>query len=85
MDGSFARLHDLKLVISQCAGIDDLDLAPDMAVCRAQDPAGDKMLDDYALLFTLFHHRNMLDFLAANATAVWLCPDVLLARTAASG
>jgi len=76
MDGLFARLPDLKLVIAPCAGIDDLiddpDLASDTAVCRAQDPAGDKMLDDYALLLTLFHHRNMLDFLAANVTAAWL-------------
>ena len=72
MDGSFARLPDLKLVISPCAGIDELIddpyLASDTAVYPAQDPAGDKMLDDYALLLTLFHHRNMQDFLAANVT-----------------
>jgi glyoxylate/hydroxypyruvate reductase A len=84
IDGLFARLPNLKLVISQRAGIDDLiadpDLAPDAAVCRAQDPTGDRMLDDYALLLTLFHHRNMPDFLAANATAEWIRPDVLLAK-----
>ena len=84
MDGLFARLPDLKLVIAPCAGIDDLiddpALASDTAVCRAQDPNGDKMLDDYALLLTLFHHRNMLDFLAANVTAAWLRPDGLLAN-----
>ena len=84
VDGLFARLPNLKLVISQRAGIDDLiadpDLAPDAAVCRAQDPAGDRMLDDYALLLTLFQHRNMLDFMAANVTAEWLRPDVLLAK-----
>ena len=84
VDGLFARLPNLKLVISQRAGIDDLiadpDLAPDAAVCRAQDLAGDTMLDDYALLLTLFHHRNMPDFLAANAIAAWIRPDVLLAK-----
>jgi glyoxylate/hydroxypyruvate reductase A len=84
VDALFARLPNLKLVISQRAGIDDLiadpDLAPDAALCRAQDPAGDRMLDDYALLLTLFHHRNMPDLLAANATAEWLRPDVLLAK-----
>ena len=84
IDGLFARLPNLKLVISQRAGIDDLladpDLAPDAALCRAQDPAGDRMLDDYALLLTLFHHRNMVDCLAANETAEWIRPDVLLAR-----
>lgn len=84
IDGLFARLPNLKLVISQRAGIDDLiadpDLAPDVLVCRAQDAGGDKMLEDYALLLTLFHHRNMLDFLAANQTAEWLNPGVLLAQ-----
>ena len=68
----FARLPNLKLVISTRAGIDDLitdpDLAPGASLCRAQDPSGDRMLDDYALLLTLFHHRNMPDLLAANAT-----------------
>lgn len=84
VDGLFARLPNLKLVISTRAGIDDLladpDLAPDAAMCRAQDPAGDRMLDDYALLLTLFHHRNLPDLLAANATAEWLRPPVLLAK-----
>lgn len=84
VEGLFARLPNLKLVISQRAGIDDLiadpDLAPDVMVCRAQDPAGDRMLEDYAMLLTLFHHRNMLDFLAANQTAEWLNPGVLLAK-----
>lgn len=84
VSGLFARLPNLKLVISQRAGIDDLvadpDLAPHVTVCRAQDPAGDKMLDDYALLLTLFHHRNMPDFLAANDTAEWLDPGVLMAQ-----
>jgi glyoxylate/hydroxypyruvate reductase A len=84
VDGLFARLPNLKLVISTRAGIDDLladsDLSPDAAVCRAQDPAGDRMLDDYALLLTLFHHRNMPDFLAANATGEWIRPRVLLAK-----
>jgi glyoxylate/hydroxypyruvate reductase A len=84
IDGLFARLPNLKLVISQRAGIDDLiadpDLAPDVAVCRAQDPGGDRMLDDYALLLALYHHRNMPDLLAANETGEWLRLDVLLAE-----
>jgi glyoxylate/hydroxypyruvate reductase A len=84
VEGLFARLPNLQLVISQRAGIDDLiadpDLAPDVAVCRAQDLGGDRMLEDYALLLTLFHHRNMVDFLAANQTAEWLNPGVLLAK-----
>lgn len=84
VEGLFAKLPNLKLLISQRAGIDDLiadpDLASNVAVCRAQDPAGDRMLEDYALLFTLFHHRNMLDFLAANQTAEWINPGVRLAK-----
>ena len=66
VEGLFARLPNLKLIISQRAGIDDViadpDLPADAIVCRAQDPAGDRMLDDYALMLTLFHHRNMADF-----------------------
>ena len=84
VDGLFSKLPNLRLVISQRAGIDDLiadpDLASDVSVCRAQDPGGDRMLEDYALLLTLFHHRNMLDFLAANQTTEWLNPGVLLAK-----
>ena len=81
--GLFARLPDLKLVISQRAGIDDLiadpDLPPDVVVCRAQDPSGDRMLEEYALMLALYHHRNMTDLLAANATADWLNPGVRFA------
>ena len=83
VDGLFARLPNLKLVISTRAGIDDLigdpDLAANATVCRAQDPAGDRMLDDYALLLTLFHHRKMTDLLVANGTGEWLKLPVLLA------
>jgi glyoxylate/hydroxypyruvate reductase A len=84
IEGLYARLPNLRLVISTRAGIDDLindpDLCADATICRAQDPGGDRMLDDYALLLTLFHHRNMPDLLAANETAEWLRPGVLLAE-----
>jgi glyoxylate/hydroxypyruvate reductase A len=77
----FGKLANLKLVISQRAGIDDLignpHLSQDVAICRAQDPKGDRMLDDYALLLTLYHHRHMPDLLAANARAEWIDPGVL--------
>jgi glyoxylate/hydroxypyruvate reductase A len=77
----FGRLPNLKLVIAQRAGIDDLldnpELADDVAICRAQDPAGDRMLDDYALMLALFHHRHMPEFLLARARGEWIDPGVI--------
>ncbi len=78
--GLFATLPNLKLVISLRAGVDDLladtGLSPEVAVCRAQEPGGDKMIEEYALLHVLRHHRHMPDFIAAQARGEWINPGV---------
>lgn len=79
--GLFATLPNLKLVISLRAGVDDLladsGLSPEIPVCRAQETTGDKMIDEYALLHVLRHHRNMPDFVAAQARSEWINPGVV--------
>jgi len=78
--GLFEKLPDLKLVIAQRAGVEDLVAAlrglPDVSLCRAQGPDGDRMLDDYALLCVMHHHRHFPDLIAANATGDWINPGV---------
>lgn len=79
--GLFTRLPNLKLVISLRAGVDDLvaapDLPPNVPMCRAQDPGGDRLIDEYALLHVLRHHRRLPEFAAAQARAEWIRPEVL--------
>jgi len=78
--GLFAALPGLKLVISLRAGVDDVladpGLSSDIPVCRAQEPGGDRMIDEYALLHVLRHHRHMPDFIAAQARGEWIDPGV---------
>lgn len=87
--GLFATLPNLKLVISLRAGVDDVladpELSPDIPVCRAQEPGGDRMIDEYALLHVLRHHRHMPDFVAAQARGEWINPGVMLAGERAVG
>ncbi len=87
--GLFATLPNLKLVISLRAGVDDLladpGLSPDVPLCRAQQTSGDKMIDEYALLHVLRHHRHMPEFIAAQARGEWINPGVTPAEERAVG
>ncbi len=78
--GMIAKFPNMKLLISQRAGIDDIladpALGPDVAVCRAQDAAGDRELNDYALMLALFHHRGMPNLIAAQRRGEWTRPGV---------
>ncbi len=82
--GLFATLPNLRLVISLRAGVDDLladaGLSPEVPICRAQQTGGDKMIDEYALLHVLRHHRHMPDFIAAQASGEWINPGVIPAE-----
>jgi len=82
--GLFATLPNLKLIISLRAGVDDLlddpGLSSDVPICRAQEQAGDRMIDEYALLHVLRHHRHMPDFIAAQARGEWINPGVVPAE-----
>ncbi len=78
--GLFQKLTNLKLVIAQRAGVEDLvsDLRekPHITLCRAQSPDGDRMLDDYALLCVLYHHRDFPDLILKNQKGHWINPGV---------
>ena len=78
--GLFEKLNNLKLVIAQRAGVEDLVYAlrdrPDVKLCRAQRPDGDRMIDDYALLCVMYHHRNFHDLILANGSREWINPGV---------
>jgi len=80
----FAKLPNLKLVIGLRAGVDDLlalkELRPDIPVARAQEPGGDKMIDEYVLMHVLRHHRYMPEFVAAQARCEWINPGARYAE-----
>ena len=82
--GLFAPLENLKLVVVLRAGVDDLladpELPVDVPICRAQEPTGNRMMDEYVLLHVLRHHRYMPDFIAAQATGEWINPGVIPAE-----
>jgi glyoxylate/hydroxypyruvate reductase len=82
--GIFGQLVNLKLVVALRAGVDDLlddpELPPHVPLCRAQEPGGNKMIDEYALLHVLRHHRYMPDFIAAEAHREWINPGVVPAE-----
>jgi glyoxylate/hydroxypyruvate reductase A len=84
-----AKLRNAKLIVSLRAGVDDLldapGLPPGVPIVRAQEPGGDKMIDEYVLLHVLRHHRGMPGFVAAQARGEWIDPPVRLAEERAVG
>lgn len=80
----FAQLPNLKFVIGLRAGVDDLlalkELRSDIPVARAQEPGGDKMIDEYILMHVLRHHRYMPEFVAAQARREWINPGAKFAE-----
>ena len=56
--------------------VDALRCRPDVKLCRAQRPDGDRMIDDYALLCVMYHHRNFHDLILANSSREWINPGV---------
>lgn len=77
-------LTGLKLLVALRAGVDDLLAVPGLRaglpICRAQEPGGDKMIDEYVLLHVLRHHRHMPEFVAAQARGEWINPGVKFAE-----
>ncbi len=72
--GELAKLPNLRIILSLTAGIekllDDPGL-PDVPIVRAGDPAGDAMMNETALLHVLRHHRNMPEYVRAQARREW--------------
>jgi glyoxylate/hydroxypyruvate reductase len=73
--GLFAKLPNLRLIISTIAGLDALlrvpDL-PDVPIVRGGDPAGDAMMNEAALLHVLRHHRHMPEYARAQQRCEWI-------------
>ncbi len=72
--GALRKLPNLRLILSLTAGVDamlsDPDL-PDVPIVRAGDPTGDAMMSETALLHVLRHHRDMPEYLHAQARREW--------------
>ncbi len=72
--GELAKLPNLRLILTLTAGTDSLlrdPALPNVPIVRAGDPGGDVMMNETALLHVLRHHRNMPDYLAAQARREW--------------
>ena len=86
---TLAQLPNLKLIVALRAGVEDLVAAsgiePAVPICRAQEPGGDKMIDEYVLMHVLRHHRNMPEFTAAQARREWINLPVKFAEERSVG
>jgi len=73
--GALNTLPNLRLIISLTAGIDillaDPEL-PDVPIVRAAEPAGDAMIDEFALLHVLRHHRELPALALAQQNSEWI-------------
>ena len=72
--GTLRAFPNLRLILSLTAGTDSLlrdPELPDVPIVRAGDPAGDAMMSETALLHVLRHHRNMPEYLRAQARREW--------------
>jgi glyoxylate/hydroxypyruvate reductase A len=73
--GKLKTFPNLRLIVSLTAGIDGLlgdPELPDVPIARAADPDGDAMIDEFALLHVLRHHRDMPAFALAQQNSEWL-------------
>jgi glyoxylate/hydroxypyruvate reductase len=73
--GKLKTFPNLRLIVSLTAGVDmligDPEL-PDVPIVRAADPGGDVMIDEFALLHVLRHHRDLPTFALAQQNCEWL-------------
>jgi glyoxylate/hydroxypyruvate reductase A len=73
--GTLKTLPNLALIVSLTAGVDmllaDPDL-PDVPIARAAEPGGDAMIDEFALLHVLRHHRDLPALALAQQRGEWL-------------
>jgi len=68
-------LPNLKVMFSSGAGVDHLDFSsipPDVPIVRMVEPGIVDGMIEYATLFVLALHRNLLDYIGQQAAAQWL-------------
>jgi glyoxylate/hydroxypyruvate reductase A len=73
--GKLKTFPNLRLIVSLTAGVDmligDPEL-PNVPIVRAADPGGDAMINEFALLHVLRHHRELPELALAQQRAEWL-------------
>lgn len=73
--GTLKTFPNLRLVVALTAGVDGLmadPALPDVPIVRAGDPDGDAMINEFALLHVLRHHRQLPALAAAQRRHEWL-------------
>ena len=74
--GTLKTFPNLRLIVSLTAGVDGLIAdpeLPDVPLVRAAEPdSGDAMINEFALLHVLRHHRGMPAFALAQQRSEWL-------------
>jgi glyoxylate/hydroxypyruvate reductase A len=73
--GKLKDFPNLRLIVSLTAGVDmligDPEL-PNVPLVRAADPGGDAMINEFALLHVLRHHRELPTLALAQQRSEWL-------------
>jgi len=73
--GKLKTFPNLRMIVSLTAGVDlligDPDL-PDVPIVRAADAGGDVMINEFALLHVLRHHRELPELALAQQRSEWL-------------
>jgi glyoxylate/hydroxypyruvate reductase A len=73
--GRMKTFPNLKLIVALTAGVDGLlsdhDL-PDVPIVRSGDPSGDAMINEFALMHVLRHHRQLPALALAQQRCEWL-------------
>ncbi|HJQ55928.1 MAG TPA: glyoxylate/hydroxypyruvate reductase A [Vineibacter sp.] len=73
--GALARLPGLRLIVSTGMGVDHLlvdpDLPRDIPIVRIIDPGLVGQMAEYAIYWTLHHHRDMDAYAAQQRDRVW--------------
>ncbi len=73
--GTLARLPNLKLIVSTGMGVDHLLIDPELPVgvpvVRIIDPGLVGQMAEYAIYWTLHHHRDMEAYAAQQSERVW--------------
>jgi glyoxylate/hydroxypyruvate reductase A len=72
--GTMKTFPNLKLIVALTAGVDgllrDREL-PDVPIARSGDPNGDAMINEFALLHVLRHHRQLPELALAQQRCEW--------------
>ena len=73
--GALARFPNLKLIVSTGMGVDHLlidpDLPTDVPIVRVIDPGLVGQMAEYAIYWTLHHHRDMEIYAAQQRQRLW--------------